>query len=120
DLKDEIQKWINSAYDELDLSVPDLDQEFSIDKDEWLSSKEAKSLEELQEEMRQNMHLKSNQVKVENTLAMQFTRTAALTGRRKSPLRTVVEILVMIIGGGLVIYMTTDYCLEHTDELRSG
>lgn len=120
DLKDGIQKWINSAYDELDLSVPDLDEEFSIDKDEWLSSKEAKSLEELQEEMRQNMHLKSNQVKVENTLAMQFTRTAALTGRRKSPLRTVVEILVMIIGGGLVIYMTTDYCLEHTDELRSG
>lgn len=120
DLKDGIQKWIDSAYDELDLSVPDEDEEIGIDKDEWLSSKEAKSLEELQEEMRQNMHLKSNQVKVENTLAMQFTKTAALTGRRKSPLRTVVEILVMIIGGGLALYMTTDYCLEHADELRSG
>lgn len=118
DLKDGIQKWIDSAYDELDLSVPDQDEEIGIDRDEWLSSKEAKSLEELQEEMRQNMHLKSNQVKVENTLAMQFTKTAALTGRRKSPLRTVVEILVMIIGGGLAIYMTTDYCLEHADELR--
>ena len=120
DLKAGIQKWIDSAYDELDLSVPDQDEEFSIDKDEWLSSKEAKSLEELKEEMRQNMHLKSNQEKVENTLAMQFTRTAALTGRRKSPLRTVVEILFLIIGGGLAIYMTTDYCLEHIDELRSG
>lgn len=120
DLKDGVQKWIDSAYDELDLSVPDEDEGVGIDRDEWLSSKEAKSLEELQEEMRQNMHLKSNQVKVENTLAMQFTKTAALTGRRKSPLRTVVEILVMIIGGGLAIYMTTDYCLEHADELRNS
>ncbi|MCA9813864.1 MAG: protein kinase [Cyanobacteria bacterium HKST-UBA01] len=120
ELKDGVQKWIDSAYDELDLSVPDEEEEIGIDRDEWLSNKEAKSLEELQEEMRQNMHLKSNQVKVENTLAMQFTKTAALTGRRKSPLRTVVEILVMIIGGGLATYMTTDYCLEHADELRSS
>ncbi len=120
DLRSNIKNWIDTAYDELDLSVPDELDDQGVDKAEWLSSKEAKSLEELQEEMRKNMHLKTNQVKVEKTLAMQFTNKISLAGRRKSPVRTIAEIVFLVTAGGLTIFFLADYGINHKDELRSN
>ncbi|MEZ4536889.1 MAG: hypothetical protein R3D26_18110 [Cyanobacteriota/Melainabacteria group bacterium] len=77
ELKDGVQKWIDSAYDELDLSVPDEDEGVGIDRDEWLSSKEAKSLEESRRDAPEHAsQIQSGEGR--NTLA-QSTKTAALT-----------------------------------------
>lgn len=119
DLKEGIKGWIDSAYEDLDLSVPDNSGNTSIDKTEWLNNKEAKSLEELKEEMRKNMHLKSNQVKTEGSLAIKFTTSANLSGRRKSPARTTLEIFLTVVLGGLGIYFASDYCLEHQTEIKT-
>ena len=118
ELKNELKSWIDSAYEDIDLTVEEESDKAVIDKTEWLNEADAKSIEQLQEEMRQNMELKANQVKNENTLAMQFTKTVGLAGRRKSPVRTVLEMVGLIFGGGVVLFYTVDYGIKNSANLQ--
>lgn len=118
DLKIGVKSWIDQAYGELDFSVPEEEKENEVNS-EWLTAGEAKSLEQLQEEMRKSQVLKANQTKVENTLAMQFTKNVSTSGRRKSPIRTVLEITGMIIFSGIAIYFVADYGVNNYESLKT-
>lgn len=117
ELKSGIKEWIDQAYDEFDLSDDDGSEKEEIKSN--LLEGEGKTLEQLQEEIRQSQVLKANQSTVENSFSVKFASKAGIFGRRKSPVRTILEMVAVVLGSGLIIYGIAYYGINNFDKINN-
>jgi hypothetical protein len=116
EFKDAIQTWIQSVAGELDIEdeAPAASPRQPIRK--W--GKELKITAELLAAQQEAARLKKQQVQGEQTLAAQFTKFVS-RGRRKSPVRTILELVFTIGGGGLAVIGIIYYSIVNFESLKT-